>query len=216
MWRGGKRRRTAFWRAAQNTLGASGAKPTRACVPRTVNPSVPMSTFSKPSEPMLPRNCRRHYGRPRPASVLQLASVAAMAWASDAFDASIPAQRRCGSCATRRSPGTPGSTSPARRPGSATQSGAFSASDRRAQRFPHRRISCLRNTGEKIQARPPLEGRDELPQLHDEVALLAVEVLVGQHAVLVLPTQVAPRRDQRLGAEDAHGRVRLLAHPRGQ
>jgi hypothetical protein len=33
-----ERRRTAFWRAAQNTLGASGgAKPTRACVPRTVN-----------------------------------------------------------------------------------------------------------------------------------------------------------------------------------
>ena len=29
--------RTAFWRAAQNTLGASGAKPTRTCVTRTVN-----------------------------------------------------------------------------------------------------------------------------------------------------------------------------------
>jgi len=35
--RRGERRRAAFWRAAQNTLGASGAKPTRACVPRTVN-----------------------------------------------------------------------------------------------------------------------------------------------------------------------------------
>ena len=32
-----ERRRTAFWRAAQNTLGASGAEPTRACVTRTVN-----------------------------------------------------------------------------------------------------------------------------------------------------------------------------------
>ena len=32
-----ERRRTAFWRAVQNTLGASGAKPTRTCVPRTVN-----------------------------------------------------------------------------------------------------------------------------------------------------------------------------------
>jgi len=37
VWRRGERRRTAFWRAAQNTLGASGAKPTRTCVPRTVN-----------------------------------------------------------------------------------------------------------------------------------------------------------------------------------
>ena len=33
----GERRRTAFWRAAQNSLNASGAKLTRACVPRTVN-----------------------------------------------------------------------------------------------------------------------------------------------------------------------------------
>ena len=32
-----ERRRTAFWRAAQNTLGASGAKPTRTSVTRTVN-----------------------------------------------------------------------------------------------------------------------------------------------------------------------------------
>ena len=37
LWRRGERRRTAFWRAAQNTLGASGAKPIRTCVPRTVN-----------------------------------------------------------------------------------------------------------------------------------------------------------------------------------
>jgi len=36
-WRRGERRRTAFWRAAQTTLGASGAKPTRTCVPRAVN-----------------------------------------------------------------------------------------------------------------------------------------------------------------------------------
>jgi len=35
--RRGERRRTAFWRAAQNSLNASGAKLTRACVPRTVN-----------------------------------------------------------------------------------------------------------------------------------------------------------------------------------
>jgi len=26
----------------------------------SLGPSVPMSTFSKPPEPMLPRNCRRH------------------------------------------------------------------------------------------------------------------------------------------------------------
>jgi len=95
------------------------------------------------------------HGRPRPVSVLQLASVAVMAWASDAFDASIPAQRRCDSCATRRSPRTPGSTSPAPRPYSATQSEAFAALDQRARRVPHRRISFLRNTGEKIQGRPP-------------------------------------------------------------
>ena len=31
------RRNRTLWRAAQNTLGASGAKPTRTCVPRTVN-----------------------------------------------------------------------------------------------------------------------------------------------------------------------------------
>ena len=33
----GERRRTAFWRAAKNSLNASGAKLTRVCVPRTVN-----------------------------------------------------------------------------------------------------------------------------------------------------------------------------------
>ena len=33
----GERRRTAYKRAAQNSLNASGAKLTRACVPRTVN-----------------------------------------------------------------------------------------------------------------------------------------------------------------------------------
>ena len=47
-----------FCAARQNAFFA--ARPSRPRKNVSLAPRVPMSTFSKPSEPTLPRNCRRH------------------------------------------------------------------------------------------------------------------------------------------------------------